>query len=170
MARGADPLCNVNPLTNLTRFVLILAAASLPFGPYDIQLQNTPRTPNAQGSARLIFAESPFGVAVTADGHASYDVQFTIAGLPAPSSLGAYTSWVAWGVTPDLKVWRRLGAVGNGSSTVGRVEFNKFMLVVAAESDSLVVKHAGPIALSGTSPSGWLQTFLSHPLFRGVAP
>jgi hypothetical protein len=152
------------------RTLVLAAAFVLPLGPYDIQLQNTPRAPNAQGSARLVFAESPFGVAVTADGHASYDVRFTISGLPEPSTLGAYTTWVAWGVTPDLKQWRRLGAVGNGTSTVGRVEFNKFMLVVAAETDSLVATHAGPIALSGTSPSGWLQTFLSHPLFRGVAP
>lgn len=152
------------------RSLALAAAIVLPLGPYDIQLQNTPRTPNAQGSARLLFAESPFGIAVTADGHASYDVRFTISGLPEPSTLGAYTTWVAWGVTPDLKQWRRLGVVGNGETTVGRVEFNKFMLVVAAESDSLVTKHAGPIALSGTSPSGWLQTFLSHPLFRGVAP
>ena len=152
------------------RSLALAAAIVLPLGPYDIQLQNTPRTPNAQGSARLLFAESPFGIAVTADGHASYDVRFTISGLPEPSTLGAYTTWVAWGVTPDLKQWRRLGVVGNGDTTVGRVEFNKFMLVVAAESDSLVTKHAGPIALSGTSPSGWLQTFLSHPLFRGVAP
>ena len=152
------------------RSLALLAAIVLPLGPYDIQLQNTPRTPNAHGSARLLFAESPFGIAVTADGHASYDVRFTISGLPEPSTLGAYTTWVAWGVTPDLKQWRRLGAVGNGDTTVGRVEFNKFMLVVAAESDSLVTKHAGPVALSGTSPSGWLQTFLSHPLFRGVAP
>ena len=149
---------------------IVAVVALVALGPYDIQLQNTPRTPNAQGTARLIFADSPFGVAVTADGHASYDVRFTISGLPEPSALGAYTTWVAWGVTPDLKQWRRLGAVANGTSTVGRVEFNKFMLVVAAETDSLVAKHAGPIALSGTSPSAWLQTFLSHPLFRGVAP
>ena len=153
-----------------TSMTAVAVAALLLFGPYDIQLQNTPRVPNARGVARLVFAESPFGVAVTADGHASYDVELTISGLPEPSSFGAYASWVAWGVTPDLKQWRRLGAVGNGSSTVGRVEFNKFMLVIAAEPDSLAAKHTGPIALSGTSPSGWLQTFLSHPLFRGVAP
>jgi len=139
-------------------------------GPYDIQLHNTPRTPNAQGTARLVFAGSPFGVAVTADGHASYDVQLAVSGLPEPSTLGAYKAYVAWGVTTDLKQWRRLGAVANGRSTVGRVEFNKFMLVIAAESDSVVEKHAGPVALSGTSPSSFLQMFLTHPMFRGVAP
>lgn len=153
---------------NLAR--IALAAVVVAFGPYDILLRNTPKTPNAQGTARLVFADSPFGVAVTADGHASYDVQFSISGLPAPSTLGAYRAYVAWGVTPDLKQWRRLGAVANGQSTVGQVQFNKFLLVVAAEADSTVETHAGPVALSGTSPSGWLQTFLSHPLFRGIAP
>jgi hypothetical protein len=152
--------------------IAVMAAAllALRLGPYDIQLQNTPRTPNARGSARLVFAESPFGVAVTADGHAAYDVQLTLSGLPDPATLGPYSAYVAWGVTTDLKEWRRLGAVTNGDTTVGRVAFNKFLLVIAAESTADVTKHAGPTAMSGTSPSGWLQTFLSHPLFRGVAP
>jgi len=152
----------------MTRYLALVALLS--FGPYDIQLHNTPKTPNARGTARLVFAESPFGVAVTADGHASYDVQLNLSGLPEPSALGPYKAYVAWGVTTDLKQWRRLGPVGNGESTVGTVDFNKFLLVVAAEPDSAATKHAGAVALSGTSPSGWLQTFLSHPLFRGVAP
>ena len=154
----------------MNRSKALAVVAVVVLGPYDIQLHNTPRTPNAQGTARLVFAESPFGVAVTADGHASYDVQLTVSGLPEPSTLGAYKAYVAWGVTTDLKQWRRLGAVANGRSTVGRVEFNKFMLVIAAESDSVVEKHAGPVALSGTSPSSFLQMFLTHPMFRGVAP
>ena len=149
---------------------LLPVIALLSLGPYDIQLRNTPKTPNARGTARLVFAESPFGVAVTADGHASYDVRLSLSGLPEPSALGPYKAYVAWGVTTDLKQWRRLGPVGNGESTVGTVDFNKFLLVVAAESDSAATKHAGAVALSGTSPSGWLQTFLSHPLFRGIAP
>jgi len=152
----------------MTRYLALVALLAL--GPYDIQLHNTPKTPNARGTARLVFAESPFGVAVTADGHASYDVQLNLSGLPEPSALGPYKAYVAWGVTTDLKQWRRLGPVGNGESTVGTVDFNKFLLVVAAEPDSAATKHAGAVALSGTSPSGWLQTFLSHPLFRGVAP
>jgi hypothetical protein len=146
------------------------AVVLLPFGPYDITLQNTPRTPNAAGAARLVFAHSPFGIAVTADGRSVYDVQLTLSGLPEPSTLGAYKAYVAWGVTTDLGQWRRLGAVTNGTSTVGQIEFNKFLLVIAAESDSAATKHAGAIALSGTSPSGWLQTFLSHPMFRGLSP
>ncbi|MGH7646919.1 MAG: hypothetical protein ACREND_02295, partial [Gemmatimonadaceae bacterium] len=123
----------------------------------------------ATGSARLVFAESPFGVAMTADGHARYDVQITAANLPAPSSLGAYHAYVAWAVTTDLAHWQRLGAVANGRSTVGHIALDKFLLVIAAEADSAATTHNGPSVLHGNSPSSWLQTFLAHSaFFHGV--
>jgi hypothetical protein len=76
---------------------------------------------------------------------------------------------VAWAATPDLTQWVRLGVVRNGISTVGPVEFNKFLLVITAEPDSAAATHSGPTVLHGTSPSGWLQSFVTHPLFRGIA-
>jgi hypothetical protein len=150
----------------------VIAAAALAAateGPYDIALFNTPKAPTAKGGARLVFAQSPFGVAVTADGHASYDVQLDVSGLPDAPSLGPYTTYVAWATTTDLSKWIRLGAVTNGKTTVGRAELDKFLLVIAAES-SATSAHAGPTVLHGNSPSGWLQSFLSHPLFRGIPP
>ena len=145
-------------------------AAAAGAGPFDIPLFPTPKAPAAQGSARLIFAQSPFGVAVTADGHAVYDVQITASGLPDPHSLGAYTTYVAWAASTDLARWDRLGTVTNGSTTVGHADFNKFLLVITAEGGDSMAAHAGPTVLHGTSPSGWLQSFLSHPLFRGIPP
>jgi hypothetical protein len=138
-------------------------------GPYDIPLVPGPAVPGARGSARLLFADSPFGVAVTEDGRLSYDVRITAKGLPEPARLGAYRAFVAWEVTPDLAEWHRLGAIGNGTTTVGRAEWNKFLLVITAEPDSAPSVHGGPTVLHGTSPSGWLQRFLSHPLFRGIS-
>ena len=138
-------------------------------GPYDIPLFSTPKAPLAAGSARLVFAESPFGVAVTADGRAQYDVRVTAANLPEPSTLGSYRIYVAWATTPDLTRWNRLGTVANGTTTVGHVVLNKFLLVITAEADSAAKTHAGPTVLHGTSPSGWLQSFLNHPMFRGIA-
>lgn len=138
-------------------------------GPYDIVLLPGPRAPAAHGDARLVFAESPFGVAVTADGHHRYDIDITARDLPAPASLGAYGAFVAWEVSPDLAEWYRLGAVHNGTVRVGTAEMNKFLVVITAERDSAVTQHAGPTMLHGTSPSGWLQTFLTHPLFRGIS-
>ena len=55
--------------------VLLLAAT--PAGPYDIALHSTSSAPGAEGSARLLFQESPFGVAVTEDGRARYDIRIT---------------------------------------------------------------------------------------------
>jgi hypothetical protein len=140
-----------------------------PAGPYDIALHSTTAAPGAEGRARLIFASSPFGIGVTADGHASYDVRVTAARLPRPDSLGRFTAYVAWAATPDLGRWVRLGVVRNGTSTVGPVELNKFLLVISAEPDSAAAARSGPTVLHGTSPSGWLQSFLTHPLFRGIA-
>jgi len=139
-------------------------------GPFDIALFNTPKAPSAHGSARLVYAPSPFGVAATADGHASYDVQIHADSLPEPSTLGAYRSYVAWAASTDLETWVRLGVVRNGDNTVGHAELNKFLLVITAESSAEATTHDGPTVLHGTSPSGWLQSFLSHPLFRGIPP
>ena len=139
-------------------------------GPFDIDLLNTPKAPTAQGHARLVFAPSPFGVAVTVDGRAIYDVQIDASGLPDPATLGAFSAYVAWAASTDLAEWHRLGPVKNGSSVVGQIELNKFLLVITAEADTAPRTHAGPTVLHGTSPSGWLQSFLSHPLFRGLPP
>ncbi|MFL5615142.1 MAG: hypothetical protein ACJ796_15860 [Gemmatimonadaceae bacterium] len=156
----------------MSRVRYLLAVATVPLllsaGPYDIPLFGTPKAPSATGSARLVYASSPFGVAVTADGRAQYDIQVTSANLPAPSSLGSYSAYVAWATTPDLSIWVRLGTIRNGTSSVGHVALNKFLLVITAEADSLPRQHTGPTVLHGTSPSGWLQSFLNHPMFRGI--
>lgn len=149
--------------------LLVFAGGPRGTGPYDIPLFAASAAPAARGSARLLFAPSPFGVAVTADGHARYLIRITATGLPAPSVLGRYTRYVAWIATPDLKDWQALGTVTNGTSTVGPVDWDKFLLVITAQGDSGADSRRGPTVLHGTSPSGWLQNFLIHPLFRGPA-
>lgn len=146
--------------------LLLLGAA----GPFDIVLLPTAQAPDARGSARLVFADSPFGVAVTADGASSYDVLLDLSGLPEPSSLGAFTTYVAWAASSDLSQWIRLGTVTNGHSRVGSIQLDKFLFVVTAEPDSSGAAHRGPTVLHGISPSAWLQSFVSHPLFRGIPP
>ncbi len=47
---------------------------------------------------------------------------------------------------------------------------NKFILVITAEAAASAAAHAGPTVLHGISPSGWIQSFLTHPLFRGIPP
>jgi hypothetical protein len=137
-------------------------------GPYDIPLYATPKAPAAQGHGRLAYADSPFGVALTRDGHALYDIHITASALPTPSSLGAFSTYVAWVATPDLAHWARLGPVANGNTTLGPVDLDKFLLVVTAESDSTANTHAGPTVLHGISPSSLLQKFLTKPAFHGI--
>jgi hypothetical protein len=152
-------------LSALAASLLVLS----PIGPYDIKLHPSTVAPNARGEARLIPNGSPFGIGVTVDGHASYGIRIRAENLPRPDSLGRFTSYVAWVATPDLKQWIRLGVARSGTTTVGPVELNKFLLVITAEADSAAQEHAGPTVLHGTSPSGWLQSFLTHPLFRGIS-
>jgi len=139
-------------------------------GTYDIPLMSTETAPGVKGKGRLVFAASPFGVAVTGAGVASYDVQLDVEGLPAPATLGEYSSYVVWAASIDLAEWHRLGTVRNGRTTVGRIELNKFMLVITAESDSLAEARTGPTILHGHSPSTWLQSFLTHPPFKSIPP
>jgi hypothetical protein len=153
-------------------FAGLLAASSLDGaagtdGPYDIRLLPTSAAATASGQARLVWAASPFGIAVTADGRARYDIQVSAAGLPDTAS-SKTAGYVAWATSTDLTKWVRLGTVSNGTTTVGHVDMNKFLLVITAEADSSTRAHAGPTVLHGTSPSGWLQSVLSHPLFRGI--
>src|SRR5262245_39722853 len=138
--------------------------------PYSIPLRSTSSAPTAKGAARLQFAPSPFGVAVTADGRASYDVRFDLEGLPDPSTIKDAVAYVAWMASTDLKTWRRLGTVRNGTTVVGQADLNKFLIVITAETDSMVAARKGPTILHGPSPSTWLQSMLTHPLFRGIPP
>jgi hypothetical protein len=137
-------------------------------GPFDLLLFPTSKAPSATGHATLVYADSPFGLAVTEDGRARYKIQIVAAGLPAASSLGPYSTYVAWAATPELTAWVRLGTVINGTNVVGIVDFNKFLVVVSAESSLSGTAPQGPTVLHGTSPSGYIQSFLSHPLFRNL--
>ena len=139
-------------------------------GPYDIILLRTAMVPEARGAARLQYAQSPFGVAVTAAGVARWDVRFTIEGLPPVGTLGDYQGYVAWGASSDLAHWDRLGTVRNGTTTLGQITRNKFLVVVTAETDSLAVTRSGPTIFHGISPSSWLQSLMTHALFRGIPP
>ena len=153
----------------MTRWFFLAAVAVDAIGPWDIKLFPGTLVPDATGKARLVYATSPFGVALTADGRARSDIQVTASGLPAPSKLGAYTTYVAWQTSPDLSHWTRLGTVTNGKSTVGAADFNKCLFVVTAEASPTPDAHHGPTVLHGSSPSAWLQNFLTHPMFRGTA-
>ncbi|HET6362945.1 MAG TPA: multicopper oxidase domain-containing protein, partial [Gemmatimonadota bacterium] len=122
----------------------------------------------ARGAVYLAPGRSPFGISVTADGTAVYDLAIAVDGLPDPASLGG-DRYVAWAAAPPLSPVFRLGELGEGESAaepvpVGAVALDKFLVVVTAEKsvpagaeDPTRVGWRGPIVLRGTSPSMRLQ-------------
>jgi FtsP/CotA-like multicopper oxidase with cupredoxin domain len=106
---------------------------------------------------RLQPAPSPFGASVTAEGVHRWDLAFSLARLPAPSSLGPYRAYVAWATTPALDPVLRLGEVADGERTLGPVALEQFLVLVSAEASADADRRTGPIVLRGASASTRLQ-------------
>ena len=118
---------------------------------YCIELIHAPDFPGASGTVELTPTPSPFGVAVTIDGHHRFDLAVHLAGLPDPAALGNYSGYVAWATTPRLRPIVNLGSVANGRTPVGPVDLDKFLVLVTAESDPAAAAWEGRIVLRGTS-------------------
>ena len=123
-----------------------------------IRLYPTGRVLDAGGLAELRRPSGPFTLALTADGRVRYDVVLTTRDLPPPSELGPYTTYVAWAATPVLLPVERLGEVPpSGTAELGEVSFNRFLILVSAETDGRVTEPTGPFVLRGQSPSTRMQ-------------
>ncbi len=124
---------------------------------YCFDLIPRPDVREATGSVELGRVRSPFDISVSRDGHQLYEIAVSLDGLPDPRSLGAYTAYVAWVTTPHLDPVVKLGEVGNGRARLGRVAFNKFLVLISAEATSSVETRSGRLMLRGNSPSVRLQ-------------
>jgi FtsP/CotA-like multicopper oxidase with cupredoxin domain len=124
---------------------------------YCIELLPAQGIDRAAGTARLLPPSSPFGVAVTAAGDQQFDVEFDLRNLPEPAALGAYTTYVAWATTPQLSPLVKLGAVGNGATRLGRVAFDRLLILITAESSADRADRSGRLVLRGTSAAVRMQ-------------
>ena len=109
------------------------------------------------GIARLVPSSTPFGIAVTRAGEPQHDVDFALRNLPVPSSLGKYSVLMAWAATPQLRPVVKLGAVRDGRQRLGRVPFDRFLLLITAEASPSVTEPRGRMVLRGTSASMRMQ-------------
>jgi FtsP/CotA-like multicopper oxidase with cupredoxin domain len=115
------------------------------------------------GVARLMPPASPFGIAVSPAGEMLYDVVFGLRDLPAPASLGAYKTFVAWAAAPQMHPLVKLGEVRNGTTRLGRVNLDRFLLIVTAEPSLDVASLGSPgaptgrVVLRGTSAAMRMQ-------------
>jgi multicopper oxidase len=124
---------------------------------YCIELLPANGLERAAGAARLLAPSSPFGLAVTAAGEPQYDVEFNLRDLPEPPSLGPYTTYVAWATTPQISPTVKLGIVRNGVVRLGRVTFDRILILITAESSPETTERAGRLVLRGTSASVRMQ-------------
>ena len=131
---------------------------------YCMALFPTPRVPGAAGTVELRRPPGPFSMGVTPDGRLLYDAVIST-DLPPPSTLGPYDRYVAWASTQVLSPIERLGEVpARGRVDVGQVGFNKFLILITAESGAAPgaepgadAEPAGPYVLRAQSPSSRMQ-------------
>lgn len=124
---------------------------------YCIELIPAPHTPDATGRVELGKAAGPFTISVTTDGVSRIRPSFILANLPAPGSLGAFTSYVAWAAPPAMYPVVRLGDVRNGRTTLPALDLEKYVLLVTAEAAGAAAEPRGMVVLRGQSPTTRLQ-------------
>ncbi|MBO6574330.1 MAG: hypothetical protein JJ896_02855 [Rhodothermales bacterium] len=134
---------------------------------YAIDLVTTKKVPGARlatGTADVVFARSPFGIALTPEGEYIYELRIKVDKL-RPARSGKYVAWVT---TPSLDERRRLGALDENHQVTGRVDWNKFLVVVTLEEDEAegAATWEGPVVVRGMSRSGFMHTQAGHGPFE----
>lgn len=105
---------------------------------------------------------TPFGVAVDAEGRQVYDVTVQIDQLRRRDQ----RHYVVWAATPELDQVAKLGILGDDNHLTGPVAWNKFLVFVTEEASMDGEAWAGPILLTGLSPSGRMHTMAGHGPFE----
>ena len=121
------------------------------------------------GVATLVPAPSPFGVTLTTDGHPVFDITVTVQNLPPAKALGG-AHFAAWATTQDLIDADFIGIIGPDGKAIGKVAWNKYIVLVSIEPDPVPKHWTGAVVLRGFSPSTYLANYASHPLFLGGMP
>ena len=148
----------------LEQRVEAVPSACAPAGPdpFLVDLVPTAHANGAHGAVTMRFAQSPFGVSVTDDGHHVYHAEVRTSGLAAGGD-----ALVVWAATPSLDEVKKLGTLSADGTLAGTIAFNKFLVFVTAEASADVARWAGPILLRGISPSGRMHTMAGHGPFQG---
>lgn len=144
----------------------IAAIPDVPDAYYGIEMVPTKRIPGtgaSKGLGKVTFAESPYGVSVTPDGSYHYDLALSLSDLKRPPN-GVLTAWVT---RSDLSETKRLGVLDEDFRIAGRVEWNRFLVVVTLEPSAEATESwQGPIVLRGMSRSGMMHTMAGHGPFE----
>lgn len=133
--------------------------------PEEVRLQPTQNAPGGRGRMVLTPAASAYGIAVDAEGRHRFHVRLEIEQLRRRQG----ATYVAWAATPELDGVARLGVLGPENRVEGEIAWNKFLVFVSEERAPDGERWAGPILLTGLSPSGRMHTMAGHGPFEAVA-
>jgi hypothetical protein len=116
------------------------------------------------GVGNIMFATSPYGVALSPEGHYVYelDIQMQNARLDDDKVL------TAWVTTPNIDKVNAIGPLDENLHVRGRVDYNKFLVVITLEpaSEEPGDMWTGPIVARGMSRSGLMHTMAGHGPFQ----
>jgi FtsP/CotA-like multicopper oxidase with cupredoxin domain len=131
------------------------------FGASDLTCTPLIPTPDLESRASAVLElqplPTPFDVSVTVDGRPRQRLIATIAGLPAPRTLGNYSTYMAWAYTLSLDSAVKLGPVTNGRTDLVELDYDQFRILISAEQSPDVAERTGRLVLRGTSPSARLM-------------
>ena len=136
---------------------------------YCIELVPSPGIAGVAGVVELALQPSPFSPAVTTDGRLRFEPRITLSGLPDPSSLGDFSTYVAWAMDPTMFPFMKLGEVGNGTTDLASIDLNKFVVLVSAERSADVADREGRLVLRAQSPATRMQPADMLEFVLGVA-
>lgn len=139
---------------------------------YVVSLVRTPHHSgmgSARGVGELLFAPSPFGISLTADGSYLYRLRLTLEGLPVRRN-HEYQVWIT---TPEVDRVESLGSLSGDGTLLGEVSWNKFVIVVTLEPTTADGAErgakemwTGPIVMRGMSRSGKMHSMAGHDPFQ----
>ncbi len=135
---------------------------------YCIEMVPTAAADSARGTAQLDWIPGPFTVAVTADGTHRWNLTLAAAGLPESLVSRRGAGFVAWAAAPSLTPVLRLGVVRNGTTRLGAVALDRFLVLISAEPDTLATERRGPLVLRGESAGNRLRPADTYQFFLGA--
>ena len=124
---------------------------------YCLELIPSPRTPEVAGRVELGLGRGPFTIDVSSDGFLRFHPTVLLERLPAPATLGAFTTYVAWVSPPAMYPMTRLGVVRNGRTTLPVIGLEKFVVHITAEASGHAATPGAFVVARGQSPSTRLQ-------------
>jgi FtsP/CotA-like multicopper oxidase with cupredoxin domain len=124
---------------------------------YCIELFPANGVSGPRGVVGLLQVPGPFTISVTAGGTPRLRPVIDLSDLPAPSSFGAYSTYVAWATTPVLDTIIKLGEVRNGRTLLREVALDRYLIIVSAERSGAVKERTGRLVLRGESASNRMR-------------